>query len=67
MNAFAIGLAAQWLFDRIRHSLYRIMPMRPANVLGLFLAILFGFVITRDGVVQSSNAIQLMRDMGLDV
>lgn len=49
----AIGWAAQWLFDRIRHSLYRVMPMRTANVLGLCLAILIGFVITRDGVVQS--------------
>jgi uncharacterized membrane protein len=49
----AIGWAAQWVFDRIRRSLYRIMPMRIANVLGLLLAILIGFVITRDGVVQA--------------
>ncbi len=50
---YLLGWAAQWLFDWIRHRLYRIMPMRTANVLGLVLAALIVFVITRDGVVQS--------------
>ncbi|PRY26778.1 putative membrane protein [Aliiruegeria haliotis] len=49
----ALGWAAQFLFDRIRRALYRIMPMRTANVLGLALAILIGFVITRDAVIRS--------------
>ena len=50
---FLLGWAVQWLFDWTRHRLYRIMPMRTANVLGLALAGLIVFVVTRDGVIQS--------------
>jgi uncharacterized membrane protein len=50
---FAIGWAIQKLFDLLRHRLYRIMPMRTANVLGLALAVVIVFVVTRDGVIQA--------------
>ncbi|MFD0981430.1 alpha/beta hydrolase [Tropicimonas aquimaris] len=49
---FAIGWAVQKMFDTIRHRLYRILPMRLANVMGLALAVAIVFVVTRDGVVQ---------------
>ncbi len=50
---FLLGWAVQWLFDWTRHRLYRIMPMRTANVTGLALVGLISFVVTLDGVVQS--------------
>jgi len=52
LACFALGWAIQKLFDVIRHRLYRVMPMRTANVLGLVLAVSIVFVVTRDGVVQ---------------
>jgi uncharacterized membrane protein len=53
LACFAIGLAVQLLFDWLRHRLYRIMPMRTANVLGLVLALVIVTVVTRDGVIQA--------------
>lgn len=49
---FAIGLAVQWIFDVLRHRLYRIMPQRTANSLGLILAVAIIFFGTRDGVAR---------------
>lgn len=49
---FAIGLAVQWIFDILRRRLYRVMPMRTANALGLILATALVFFVTRDGVIR---------------
>ncbi len=49
---FAIGLAVQWVFDILRRRLYRYMPMRTANALGLILAAAIVFFGTRDGVIR---------------
>ncbi len=48
---FAIGWAIQSLFDLLRRRLYRIMPARTANVLGLILAVIIVAGVTRDGLV----------------
>ncbi|WP_034493033.1 alpha/beta hydrolase [Afifella pfennigii] len=50
---FAIGIAVQWLFDMLRRQLYRLMPQRTANVLGLILAVIIVVVLVRDWVVRS--------------
>jgi len=49
---FLIGLGVQWIFDILRHRLYRHMPMRTANALGLIIATAIVFFVTRDGFVQ---------------
>lgn len=49
---FLIGWGVQMLYDLIRHRLYRHMPVRTANVLGLLLAGLLLFVGTRDGLLR---------------
>ncbi|MEJ8571082.1 alpha/beta hydrolase [Microbaculum marinum] len=49
---YAIGLAVQWVFDVMRRQLYRVMPQRTANALGLVLAAALVFFLTRDGVVR---------------
>ncbi|SDK82941.1 alpha/beta hydrolase [Aliiruegeria lutimaris] len=49
---YLIGWAIQMLFDLLRYRLYRVMPMRTANVLGLALAITIVFLVTRDGVIE---------------
>jgi uncharacterized membrane protein len=51
---FGVGWLVQILFDTLRHRLYRIMPVRTANVAGLLLAVLIVFVVTRDGLVNFS-------------
>ncbi|WP_240804517.1 alpha/beta hydrolase [Qingshengfaniella alkalisoli] len=48
---FLIGWMVQELFDILRSRLYRVMPARTANVLGLMLAVSVVFVVTRDGIV----------------
>ncbi|WP_112323029.1 alpha/beta hydrolase [Oceanibium sediminis] len=47
-----VGIALQWLFDRVRVRLYRYMPARAANVAGFVLTALFLLVATRDGVLD---------------
>lgn len=49
---FALGLAVQWLFDRVRTRLYRYMPPRAANVAGLAVTGLLLLVVTRDGMLD---------------
>lgn len=49
---FGLGLALQWLFDRVRFRLYRYMPARAANVAGLVLTGLMLLIVTRDGVLD---------------
>ncbi|WMS40942.1 alpha/beta-hydrolase family protein [Acuticoccus sp. MNP-M23] len=51
---FVLGWAAQKMFDTLRFRLYRVMPARTANVLGLLLAVLFIVLVTRDGVVRAA-------------
>jgi uncharacterized membrane protein len=48
---FLIGLGVQLLFDLVRRRLYRVMPERAANVLGLVVAAFVLLVLTRDGIV----------------
>ncbi len=48
---FAIGWLVQVAFDLTRRRLYRIMPERTANVLGLALVATLLFGATRDGLV----------------
>ena len=50
---FALGWAVQWMFDLLRSRLYRFMPARTANILGLLLAVSVVVLITRDGVVRT--------------
>ncbi len=49
---FLIGIALQWLFDRVRFRLYRYMPARAANVAGFVLTALLILIATRDGVLD---------------
>ncbi len=49
---FAVGWAVQLLFDLLRRRLYRLMPARTANVLGLMLAAILVVLVTRDGIVR---------------
>lgn len=49
---FAIGWGIQRLFDFLRLRLYRVMPQRTANTLGLVLAVILIVVVTRDGVIR---------------
>lgn len=49
---FAVGWVVQGLFDWTRHRLYRFMPERRANVLGLLLIVGAMFLITRDGLID---------------
>jgi uncharacterized membrane protein len=49
---FAIGWAVQRLYDLLRRRLYRIMPERTANVLGLILAAIIVLVVTRDWIIR---------------
>ncbi|EPX78251.1 alpha/beta hydrolase [Litoreibacter arenae] len=50
--AVLIGYVLQWLFDRVRFRLYRIMPARTANVAG-FLIVAFALILlARDGVLN---------------
>ena len=51
---FVIGLLIQGLFDVLRRRLARRIPARSANVLGLLLAAMVVFVVTRDGVVNGT-------------
>jgi uncharacterized membrane protein len=47
-----IGWLVQLLFDLLRRQLYRVMPQRTANALGLVLAAALVFFVTRDWIVQ---------------
>ncbi len=47
---YYIGEAVQRLYDILRARLYKVMPRRTANVLGLILAALIVIVFTRDWV-----------------
>lgn len=49
---FVLGLIVQALFNWTRRRLYRYMPERRANVLGLLLTIGVLFLITRDGLID---------------
>lgn len=49
-----LGKVVQGLFNLFRRRLARHIPVRSANVLGLLLAALVVFVITRDGVVNTA-------------
>lgn len=53
---FAIGIALQWLFDRVRFRLYRYLPARAANVAGFVLTALLIVTVTRDGVLDRAIA-----------
>jgi uncharacterized membrane protein len=48
--AFALGRLVAGLFRLIRGHLYRVMPPRRANVLGLVAVVLVLFIGTRDGI-----------------
>jgi uncharacterized membrane protein len=48
--AFALGRLVAGLFRLVRGRLYRVMPPRRANVLGLIAVILVLFIGTRDGI-----------------
>lgn len=48
--AYAIGAGVAILFRWIRSILYRFMPERRANVLGVICVVLILFVVTRDGL-----------------
>ena len=54
---FAVFLVLGWmvqiLFDFMRRRLYRIMPERTANILGVVLAAIILFILTRDGLVNN--------------
>src|SRR6056297_2285674 len=50
--AFAVGRLVAGLFRLIRAWLYRVMPVRRANVLGFIAVALILFVVTRDGIVD---------------
>jgi uncharacterized membrane protein len=49
---FAIGLFVALLFKLIRAQFYRFMPPRRANILGVLVAALIVFVVTRDGILD---------------
>lgn len=51
---YFLGFVVQRLYDFLRHRLYRVVPQRTANILGLILAAFILFVITRDGVVNTT-------------
>ena len=51
--AFALGFGVAALFGLVRVRLYRIMPKRRADVLGLIVVALFLLVITRDGILDN--------------
>lgn len=50
--AYAAGRLIASLFRLIRSRLLHVMPVRRANVLGVFLVALILFVVTRDGIVD---------------
>jgi uncharacterized membrane protein len=52
MAAFFLGRLVAGLFRLIRGRLYRVMPPRRANVLGVVVVVLLLFVGTRDGIVD---------------
>lgn len=47
-----VGFAVQFGFDWVRHRLYRHMPRRRSNAIGLLITVLALFFLTRDGVVD---------------
>ncbi len=50
--AFGLGRLVAGLFRLIRARLYRVMPPRRANMLGLIAVVLILFVVTREGIVD---------------
>jgi len=50
---YAVGAAVSMLFRGVRAGLYRIMPPRRANVLGVLIVFLLLFGLTRDRLVPS--------------
>ncbi|WP_458877790.1 alpha/beta hydrolase [Arenibacterium sp. CAU 1754] len=54
---FAVGVAVAYLFRVIRARLYRIMPVRRANVLALFTVAALLLFVTRDGLLDSVVAV----------
>ena len=54
---FAVGVAVAYLFRVIRARLYRIMPMRRANVLAFITVAALLFFVTRDGLLDRVVAV----------
>ncbi|MCU0907491.1 MAG: alpha/beta-hydrolase family protein [Rhodobacteraceae bacterium] len=50
--AFLLGRAVASFFRLIRARLYRVMPPRRANVLGVLAVVVILFVVTRDGILD---------------
>ncbi|NIZ08177.1 alpha/beta-hydrolase family protein [Pseudooceanicola sp. HF7] len=48
---YLLGVLVSLLFRTLRNRLYRIMPARTANLLGVLLAVALLFVMTMDGLV----------------
>ncbi|WP_323036491.1 alpha/beta hydrolase [Pararhodobacter sp.] len=47
-----LAYALRYLFDRVRHWLYRYMPQRTADVAGFVLTAFVLLIVTRDGVLD---------------
>ncbi|RDC68913.1 hypothetical protein DLJ49_19560 [Rhodovulum sp. 12E13] len=54
---YMIGVAVQLLFRLVRAALYRVMPPRRANVLGVLVVVLVLFGLTRDRLVPAVLAL----------
>ena len=53
LMALVLGATFNWLVGLVRRRLYRIMPERRANVIGLVLVVAVLFIVTRDGLYDT--------------
>ena len=53
----ALGFGIQWVFDRLRRRLYRVIPERTANVVALSAVLLMLFFVISRGIVDPLHTV----------